>query len=276
MLFIWIFFSTLLPKFSRKICILGCFSQLRYRGGEIRCSQHSFSDPDPQRDGTHFMYSTWNQCSPQPQPPILLVIQVLCKLPAANIVQHRLKTQTEILAFQETPGKKYFTYSLSTPAQQCCDSPQHQALTPLTAACSVPQRKLLRHMQGVPPARLLIEQLQQLLHNFPNARGIKGSLVSRGFLPRKQRSHWSTEPAGHELCPALSSCTAEGCWAQPHSPLILSQFRSCKQPWKVFLLWYFHTWRLFLTEHFCNYKPILSNSLVLTQKHTDTRNIQQV
>lgn len=106
MLFIWIFFSTLLPKFSRKICILGCFSQLRYRGGEIRCSQHSFSDPDPQRDGTHFMYSTWNQCSPQPQPPILLVIQVLCKLPAANIVQHRLKTQTEILAFQETPGKK--------------------------------------------------------------------------------------------------------------------------------------------------------------------------
>lgn len=59
-------------------------------------------------------------------------------------------------------------------------------------------------MQGVPPARLQIEQLQQqlLLHRFPNVRGIKGSLVSTGFLPRKQRSHWNTVLTVH-----CASCT---------------------------------------------------------------------
>lgn len=163
------------------------------------------------------------------------------KLPAADrqvVTQHTHETQAGTLVFQETARgkkkKKIHTHSSSTPPQQRSDSPQSRGITPPKAVCFVPQQETFQtHAQSsslATAAKQHVEQLRQqaLLDKFPTARAIKGSLLSTAVPPGKQRARWHAALTGHQQHPARSSCTVEGCWAQPNSPLTLSQPGSCR------------------------------------------------
>lgn len=178
-------------------------------------------------------------------------------------MQHTHKTQAGIFVLQETirGGEKIYIYThcFSTLPLQCCDSPQGQGITP-QAVCFVPQQETFQtHTQSsslATASEQRIEQLwqQALSDKFPNARAIKGSLVSTAVPPGKQGA-----PSGHQQHPPHSSCTAEVAGFNP-ALFSLSQLFPAQEPQITsgsFPLVAFPHMKAFRSfEHLARYRPI--------------------
>lgn len=232
------FFHTISQR-CRKLCVLGCFSQLRDRGKKSGALGTAVMILTPKETKSTTVHK--NQYTPQLQSQILHVMEVLlqqiasCRQTGCYTAHTRDTSRNSCLSRDsERKKKKIHTHSSSTPPQQRSDSPQSRGITPPKAVCFVPQQETFQtHAQSsslATAAKQHVEQLRQqaLLDKFPTARAIKGSLLSTAVPPGKQRARWHAALTGHQQHPACSSCTVEGCWAQPNSPLTLSQPGSCR------------------------------------------------